>query len=65
MIVAKKILKDFIKAQPTIEGFADKLDVTRQTIYTILNDDNVSSDMIAKLLSQTGFDFEKAFEVKE
>lgn len=65
MIIAKKPIKDFIKNQPTITGYADKLNVSRETIYNILNEENISSEMIAVLLNETGFEFEKAFEVKE
>ena len=65
MIIAKKSVKDFIKNQPSITGFADKLKVSRETIYNILNEENISSDMISVLLNETGFEFEKAFEVKE
>ena len=65
MIRASKITKEFIRNQNSIEDFADKLGVTKMTVYTILDNGNVSSAMIAKLLNETGFDFEKAFEVKE
>jgi plasmid maintenance system antidote protein VapI len=65
MIVAKKAIKDFIKNQPSIVGFADELKVSRETVYNILNEENVSSEMIGVLLSKTGFEFEKAFEIKE
>lgn len=64
MIIAKESIKTFIKSQPSITGFADKLDVSRETVYNILNDENISSDMIAVLLKETGFEFEKAFEIK-
>ncbi len=65
MIKAKDVVKDFIKAQPTLESFAKKIGTTRQTLHNILNDENVSSEIIAKILNETGMDFEKAFMVKE
>ena len=65
MIVARKITKDFITGQTSITDFAKDLEVSRETVYNVLNDESVSADMIAKLLTRTGFDFEKAFEVKE
>ena len=65
MIKAKDVVKDYIKAQPTLEGFAKKIGSTRQTLHNILNDENVSSDVIAKIINETGFEFEKAFDVKE
>lgn len=65
MISAGKVLKDFIKNQTSIEDLSEKLGVTRQTVYNILNGESISSEMIAKLLNETGFDFEKAFEVQD
>lgn len=65
MIVARNITKDFIRAQNNITEFAKGLEVSRETVYNLLNDESVSSDMVGKLLTLTGFDFEKAFEVKD
>ena len=65
MIKASKNLVMFIEAQESIEALAKDLEVTRQTIYNVKNGSDVSSDMVAKILNYTGFDFEKAFEVKE
>ena len=65
MIQASKFLKEYIKSQKSIEEFAGDLEVTRQTIYNVLSGENVSSDMVAKLLNKSGFEFEKAFEVQE
>lgn len=65
MIIARKITKEFIRAQENITEFSKELGVSRETVYNLLNDESVSSDMVAKLLTRTGFDFEKAFEVKE
>ena len=65
MIKAKDSVKDFIKAQPTLEGFAKRIGTTRQTLHNILNDENVSSEVIAKILDETGFVFERAFEIDE
>ena len=65
MISASKAIKDFIKNQPSITAFAEELKVSRETVYNILNGENVSSEMIAVLLNKTGFDFEKAFEVED
>lgn len=65
MIQASSFLKEFIRSQKSTEDFASDLKVTRQTIYNILGGENISSDMVGKLLGKTGFDFEKAFIVKE
>lgn len=63
MIKASKNLISYIESQESIEKLANDLDVTRQTIYNVKNGADVSSDMVAKFLNHTGFDFEKAFEV--
>ena len=65
MIKASDILIKYLEGQESIESLAKNLDVTRQTVYAIKNGGDVSADMVAKLLKETGFDFEKAFEVKE
>lgn len=65
MIVAKDVIKDYIGSQKSIEDLADKLKVAHSTLYSVAKGNNVSSDVVAKLLTETGFDFEKSFEVKE
>jgi len=65
MIVAKQITKDFITNQNEMPTFADKIGVTKQTLYNLINGENISSEIIAKLIKATGFSFEKAFEIKE
>lgn len=66
MIQASKFLKDYVDQHGSNEVIAKRWDVSRQTIFNILNDKhNISSDLIATILTDTGFDFEKAFEVKE
>lgn len=65
MIRASKAIKDFIRNQPSITRFAEEMEVSRETIYNILNGENISSEMVAALLKKTGFQFEKAFEVEE
>lgn len=65
MIKAKEVVKEYIRAQATIDDLAKTLKVTRQTLHNILNDENVSSEVIGKILEKTGFVFEKAFEIEE
>ena len=65
MIVAKDAIKDFINSQKSIEDLADNLGVAHSTLYSVAKGNNVSSEVVAKLLTETGFEFEKAFEVKE
>lgn len=65
MIHASKKLVEFINSQNSIEDFADKLGVTRQTVYNILNQEMISSEIIAKIINETGMDFEKAFDINE
>jgi len=64
MIKASKVLIDYIEAQVSPENLAEELNVSRQTIHNIKSGENVSSEMVAKFLKITGFEFEKAFEVK-
>ena len=66
MIFLSKILREYITAQESMEDFCQRTEISRQTIYNIMKDNaNVSSEVVAKLLKETGMDFEKAFEVKE
>ena len=64
MIVISKLMKEFIESQTSVEDFAKKLDVSRQTVYNILKGDEISSNMMDKLLQQTGLTLDNAFEVK-
>jgi hypothetical protein len=65
MIIAKESIKLYIRAQANISKFAESLNMTTMTLYNIMDGNNVSADSIAKLLQVSGFDFEKAFEMKE
>lgn len=66
MIQASKFLKNYIELHTSNEVIADRWGVSRQTIFNVMNDKhNISSDLIAVILKDTGFEFEKAFEVKE
>lgn len=63
MIVISKLMEDFIQSQTSIDGFAEKLGVSRQTVYNILKKESISSEMMSKLLNVTGITLDKAFEV--
>ena len=65
MIVISKLMKEFIESQSSVEDFAKKLDVSRQTVYNILKGEQLSSDMMDKLIQQTGLTLDNAFEVEE
>lgn len=65
MIYANKTLKSYILGQKDKGDLAEKWGVTKQTVYNILNDDSVSAETIAKILQDTGFEFEKAFELRD
>lgn len=64
IIVAKESIKNFINAQSSVEELADRLKVAHSTLYSVAKGNGVSSDLVAKLLDETGFDFEKGFETK-
>lgn len=66
MIQATKFLKDYIQMHNSNEKIAERWGVSRQTIFNILNEKhNISSELLAAIIKDTGFEFEKAFEVKE
>ena len=65
MITAKQVLIDYLEAQENVEEFCEATKLSKQTFYNIKKGENVSSEVMAKLLSVSGFDFEKAFEVEE
>ncbi|UOF78284.1 lambda repressor (triple mutanT)/DNA compleX-DNA compleX [Caudoviricetes sp.] len=65
MIKAKDSIKTFITSQLSIVELAERLKVSAPTLYSISNNGNVSSELVAKLLKETGFEFEKAFEIEE
>ena len=48
------------------EVIASRWDVTRQTIHNILKDEQgIGTELMTVIMKDTGFEFEKAFEVKE
>ena len=65
MIVASKLLKDFIKNQDNIEKFSETCGLTKPTIYKIIDGEPVSNESMSALIKETGLDMSKAFEVKE
>lgn len=65
MIVARESMKAFINSQKSVEELAKEMEVAHSTLYSVAKGNSISSDLVAKLLTKTGFDFEKAFEVEE
>ena len=65
MIIASKLLKDFIRNQDNIEAFAKACGLTKPTLYKIMDGGTVSNETMSALLKETGLDMAKAFEVKE
>lgn len=65
MIHATDVLKDYIKAQKDKESLADKWEITKQTLYNVLNGGDIGAETIGKILLNTGFEFEKAFDIDE
>ena len=57
-------MRNFIESQSSIEDFAKKLNVTRQTVYNIINGGPLSSEMMSKLVNETGLTLDNAFESK-
>ena len=65
MIVASKLLQNFIKNQKNIEQFSKDCGLTKPTIYKIIEGEPVSNESMSALMKYTGLDMDKAFEVKE
>lgn len=65
MIVISKLMREFIESQTSVEDFAKKLDVSRQTVYNILKGEQLSSEMMDKLIKHTGLTLDNAFEVDD
>ena len=66
MILASKTLKKYIEIHSSNEIIANRWDTTRQTVHNIMHDkQNISSELIAIILNDTGMKFESAFEVTE
>ena len=66
MIKASKLLVEFINAQGDKENLAKLMDISSRTLHSIEHGEDIGhADTVAKILKATGFDFEKAFEVKD
>ena len=66
MIKASKLTIEYLKAQEDKDALSERLGVTRRTLSSIVDGDDLGhADMVAKILKETGFEFEKAFEVQE
>ena len=67
MIVASKNIKKYLEvAGITAREFAERIGFDEQTVSQVLSGkESPSSNFIESVLSKTGMDFEKAFEIKE
>lgn len=65
MITAKETVKEFVRNQSDKTELCKRWQISRQTLYNMLSGDDVSAETIAHILNDTGFEFEKAFEVRE
>lgn len=65
MITAKEPIKNYITSQASVEELADRMKLSPTTLYSVAKGNNVSADVVSKLLNETGFDFEKGFEANE
>ena len=63
MIVATETTVKFIEAQESLDTLAKDFGVTKQTLFNIKTRERVSSEMIEKIMTHTGFSFDKAFEI--
>lgn len=66
MIQASKFLKEYIQMHGSNEVIAERWNVSRQTVHNILKDEQgIGTELLTTIMKDTGFEFEKAFEVKE
>lgn len=65
MITAKEPIKNYITSQASVEELADRMKLSPTTLYSVAKGNNVSAEVVSKLLNETGFDFEKGFETNE
>lgn len=66
MITASKELRQYLKLFKTQSDACEKLAIDEATLSKLANEKeeyNVSSSVVAKILSATGFEFEKAFHI--
>ena len=65
MICATSFLIEHLRAQANLEKFAEKIGVSRPTLYKTMEGHPVSNQVMSAILKETGLDMAKAFEVKE
>lgn len=66
MITSTKELRAYLELFKTQKDACEHLGVDEATLSKLQKDNyNVSASVISKILTATGFEFEKAFEVKE
>ena len=58
-------MKEFIEAQTNKVEFSKRAGISLVTVYKILTGNSLEARTIGKLLQVSGFEFEKAFEVKK
>ena len=62
MLKATARLKDFIENQRSKPLLAERWGVSLATVYKIVNSNgDINGDTVARILSDTGFDFDTAF----
>lgn len=65
MITAKKILIDYIEAKGGAKEYAPIVDLHIDSVKALLNKEGVGAKVVENILTESGFLFEKAFEVGE
>ena len=64
IVKASKLLLSYIEAQGDKDSLAKRLDISRRTLYSIENGEDIGhADVVAAILKVTGYEFDKAFEV--
>lgn len=65
MIVPSKNLKNFIESFESKSSFCEKFHIDQATLSRYLDNEVSCSAKFIEAIKVAGFDFEKAFEVKE
>ena len=65
MIVASNFMVTYLKAIANLDHFAEKINVSRPTLYKVMEGEPVSNAVMSALIKESGFDMDKAFQVKD
>ena len=65
MIVATNFMVSYLKGLANLDKFAETIGVSRPTLYKVMDGEPVSNAVMSALIKESGFDMDKAFQVKQ